>query len=112
MCTCTLDREPRIDWQHKTKDTDSKDGNSKILMDNKTTKNNTKMERRVEDIMLEMLKEWRKPWYRSSEFLITKLLEMYHPIETLFIAQKYSIFVSFLSLLLPHRVVMEAPDHL
>ena len=63
-------------------------------MDGKIMKGNIKMERRVHDVMLKMLEEWRELRHCSSECHITRLLEMHHLTETLFIVGKYSKFSS------------------
>ena len=57
-CTYTLDREPRMDWQLKIKDTYDNDGNIRVSMNTKITKANIKTERWVEGMMLKMLEEW------------------------------------------------------
>ena len=98
--------------RHKTKGTAGMDSNSRVLTNYKIAKTNIKMERQVEDIMLKMLEEWRERCYCSSECLIVKSLGRHHLIETLFIAQKYSILVSLLALLLLHHLFMDVLDHL
>ena len=80
--------------RHKTKGTAGMDSNSRVLTNYKIAKTNIKMERQVEDIMLKMLEEWRELCHCSSECHITRLLEMHHLTETLFIAWKYSIIIS------------------